>query len=135
MDLKRRKERLQSDLHPLTVDLGDGDTLSIVYRRSELTTGDVRRFNDLIRQARDAESSGDNARTAELTLQTQSMKLQRLVDSVVQWDLVDNGEAIPLTMDGLEQSEVPIEVLDAIMEAIKADKSPNDTGRKSGPSS
>lgn len=95
---------------PLTIDLGDGDTLNVVYRPAVYTPQFEKAANDKMA----ASDSG-----------VLGWMLEKLL---VDWDLLvdeKSGKKVPLTADSL--GGLPMMVLGPVLEAIGKDMRPNQT--------
>lgn len=98
---------LAAKTRPLTVDLGDGDKLQIVYRPHSVSLADNQALQE-----------------AQGTLGAQPAVAARLCKLLAEWDLVDgDGEPWPITQGGL--LALPDVLLADILAAIQEDQSPN----------
>lgn len=126
LDFKKRKDRVQNDLRPLLIDLGDGDTLSILYRKNRVTTAQTTRMNELMRAAKQADSGTDQTASAQAGLLLMESQIAEFLSTVASWDATDDGVPIPLTREGLDAHEVDIEIIGTVMGRINADSVPNE---------
>lgn len=123
LDMKNRREKIHADVRPLSIDI-DGDKLNIVYRRSQTTVADTRKLNDLIRDAKQADSEEDSIRAAELNLSSLEKSHKEFLNTIVEWDLVNDGVPVPLTMQGLVEHEVDTDLMKFVTDAINEDQRP-----------
>jgi hypothetical protein len=102
---------LLKDKRPLAIDLGEGETLNVVYRPGVLTPARHDEAIDLVEQQRVGAALA------------KSLSL-----SLVSWDLTgEEGEPYPVDEDTLR--ELPVRFLDMVFSAIQDDNVPN--GKKS----
>lgn len=125
VDFKRRRE--QTGLTPLLIDLGDGDTINITYRKNRVTTGQTTRMSELMRAAKIADAGGDDTATATAGLVVMNSQIEQFLETVASWDATDDGIPVPLTREGLDAHEVDIELLNFIIAKIGEDNRPNST--------
>lgn len=93
---------------PLTVDLGDGETLNLTYRTGAITPANHDFTIDLVNEQRIGAALA------------KSLSL-----SLLSWDLTDDdGAAYSVTEDTLRQ--LPVRFLDQVFSAIQDDLVPNE---------
>lgn len=121
MNLRKYQEKTSGELKPLAVDLGDGDVLNIVYRRSDFTVKEIRQFREMMNASQKADAD------ASAGIGAMDMIVTRFLKSVVRWDATADGEPVPLTRAGLEDAEVDLTLIQHILTAIGEDGKPNPT--------
>lgn len=94
-----------------TIDLGDGQTFDIKYNSAAATP----KFFRSISGASKSVESGDLAGSLDAMVNI-------ICGLVISWPLKSKGKVIPLTPAGVE--DVPMPVLEAIVEAIFSDQDP-----------
>src|SRR5579859_234614 len=99
--------RLISNTAEASVDYGDAGTVNVVYRPGNITEKSLRELAVL------NDSDNNDALTNIHAMNTV------LLQTLVSWDLTNNGEPVPLTVDGL--ADVPLHVRGDIIKAIFED--------------
>lgn len=138
-DLKtKRTQGLETaETFPLTVEIEGLGAVSLRYRRSGIKGSTLRRVVGIQKSAKAAEATGDELQAAEAVLESLTLRAEGLIQAVASWDLEDDGQVIPLTLEECqrrEDDEAFWEVAGELMKAIGAALSPNPPTPTNSPS-
>lgn len=103
---------LLKNTRPLAIDLGEGETLNVVYRPGVLTPARHDEAIDLVEKQR-----------------VGAALAKSLALSLVSWDLADEDDA-PCAIDEGSLRELPVRFLDMVFSAIQDDNVPNEKKSK-----
>lgn len=99
---------LLNDKRPLAIDLGEGETLNLVYRPGALTPASHDEAIDLVGQQR-----------------VGAALAKSLSRSIISWDLADESGAPYATSEDALRT-LPVRFLDMVFSAIQEDNVPNE---------
>lgn len=127
-DLKKKRLAEGAETFPLTVEIKDLGPVSLRYRRSGVKSSTLRRVVEIQKSAKEAEETGDDLKAAEALLESLELRSAGLVSAIASWDLEEDGEPIPITLEECarrEDDEDFWSVVGELLKAIGAEISPN----------